>query len=482
MADNPPDHPKATDDQIRHLDELLLRPEGDDGLVAFLNDIGLTTRFGANYSIPAYLVQRRCFAHLQRLFQGDEPALTLARCDAMALEIIDSSAIILDESHFHVVCTIIDGFAMDLLSSVSSVSSFKRWMGMNRLLVDKHIRRQGTLYPNLAYLVMLDTPFEEDIKNICEDVIVRLNDYIHCADMFVACIPHISCPDLFNLVKALSNDRYMVIALLVISKRRHHHYPLIQLVTRYAQECAVDRQVPDIITYDGNGRLIAPAWTPPEFRLADDDAMNAWMWLIFGGRDLDDNVYRVIATSKFIPDFACDKCIPLIARVHQAGRRVSAKALTVPAMLLAASRQSDMNAAIALINAGVHVNMRDLSGWSAMHMLGDRNIGQCLLEHKADVNVRGERGRTPLHMVQNPDIARFLLDNHADVNARDDFDGTPLHYAVSVDIVDVLYDRHGDLFAVDVYGRMPGTNIIFPQEDAVVQRLQELRNNYVPRQ
>jgi len=77
-----------------------------------------------------------------------------------------------------------------------------------------------------------------------------------------------------------------------------------------------------------------------------------------------------------------------------------------------AARTGNLNRVRALLNQGVPVNARSLTGWTPLHMAayyGRLNVVEELLKRGARVNPRDHGGRTPLHFALNTRIVHALI-------------------------------------------------------------------------
>jgi cytohesin len=106
---------------------------------------------------------------------------------------------------------------------------------------------------------------------------------------------------------------------------------------------------------------------------------------------------------------------------------------TTPLHLAAASVRPA--AALALLEHGARVNVRDAKGSTPLHLAVNTNrppIAEALLEHGADVNAQDNKGWAPLHDAANQGLAKMpgiLLDHGADCTLRDASGKTPADYA-----------------------------------------------------
>ena len=106
--------------------------------------------------------------------------------------------------------------------------------------------------------------------------------------------------------------------------------------------------------------------------------------------------------------------------------------------IFSAAQSGMVDAVKTHLAAGVDVNGRNKSGYTALHLAakkGHVEVAKVLLEAKADVALAGKSGKTALHYVAyykgNLDLAKLLLDAGGAVNVLDKRRKTPLDYAWS---------------------------------------------------
>jgi hypothetical protein len=81
------------------------------------------------------------------------------------------------------------------------------------------------------------------------------------------------------------------------------------------------------ITRDSDGSLTSPAWTPTSpHRLSQNDAENAWLWLMIGDGQLDDKVWEAVEAGGLVSDGS--SAAILVDGVYKSGRKVTAGAVT----------------------------------------------------------------------------------------------------------------------------------------------------------
>jgi hypothetical protein len=137
----------------------------------------------------------------------------------------------------------------------------------------------------------------------------------------------------------------------------------------------------------------APGWTPANtFTLTDDAAENAWLWLLKGDRDIDDNVWAaMLAAGLFVtPSQVCR----MLGAARRNGVKVTANDVLnslpnqkEPTMLLAAVRIPDAVDAIeCLLELGAEPNDYH-DDTPCLLLSADPCVAQCLIEHNADVDM-----------------------------------------------------------------------------------------------
>jgi hypothetical protein len=143
------------------------------------------------------------------------------------------------------------------------------------------------------------------------------------------------------------------------------------------------------------GKATAPAWTPPtEHRLAADDAVNAWLWLLKGDGDLDRKAWLAMLASDLLQSDleACD----VIEGVCRSGAKVTTKAVlagvtasSIP--LQTAVAHDRVRAVESLLAVGADV-ARHTGAESLLRQSKSPEAARLLLEHKAGLYVNDSRG------------------------------------------------------------------------------------------
>jgi hypothetical protein len=151
------------------------------------------------------------------------------------------------------------------------------------------------------------------------------------------------------------------------------------------------------------------------YRLASDDATNAWMWLIKGEGDLDHKAWAAMVAANLAPE-------PL-SKYH----------------VLAAVLKSHDKVSLKHIDDLAAVFHTAVSQSNAV-------VAQYLISHlSARVNTRNDQGKTPLLVAaqgSNIDVVRVLLEAKANVNRVDKNKNTALHLATDASVAKLLI-KHG---------------------------------------
>jgi hypothetical protein len=275
-------------------------------------------------------------------------------------------------------------------------------------------------------------------------------------------------------------------------------------------------ELSEIITRDADGRFIAPAYTPTSpHRLAVDDAVNAWLWLIKGDGDVTERVWRAMKAAKLI---VYETAVAVMVRgVYESGRKVSSAILTAgggfvdihEVVLILDDIVSTSNTAVVkgLIEDGIIkmdrvswllFRVRDVSTAqllvdskadvsvrhryseifqcpqnrmrdcleTPLHHADNVDIARCFVENGAEVDAVSCVGESPLHTAQNVDVARFLLEHKADVHRRSNFGDSPLDMANDVDMLQLLIEHNADVNAT----RYGGDTRLHREKDPAIIR------------
>ena len=97
-----------------------------------------------------------------------------------------------------------------------------------------------------------------------------------------------------------------------------------------------------------------------------------------------------------------------------------------------AAINGDLAGVQAELDKGVDVNVKDMLGFTPLHLAVTKEIAELLINEGADVNAKKKDGWTPLHFAVyygHKEIVELLIANGADVNAKDVNGNTPLHLA-----------------------------------------------------
>ena len=103
-----------------------------------------------------------------------------------------------------------------------------------------------------------------------------------------------------------------------------------------------------------------------------------------------------------------------------------------------------------LIEQGVNVNTKDVSGYTPLHTAAHKSpldIMQYLIANGANVNAKTNDGWTPLHTValvcKNVEILQYLISAGADVHAKNNVGTIPLDYAKTEETKQILREAMG---------------------------------------
>jgi ankyrin repeat protein len=210
---------------------------------------------------------------------------------------------------------------------------------------------------------------------------------------------------------------------------------------RVVKRFSLTQYIPKFITRDADGRVVAPDYTPSSpHRLSEDDAVNAWLWLIKGDGDVDDLVWNMMGWSKLLADK--DSVLTMLAGVHQAGSKATASELRIEYLAYAAE-SNNMDAVKCLIEGGARVENQSFWSMGVLCYAQDLSMVKYLLDQGASVT--GNRNGSPLHHAATLDVARALVEARANVNAcGDELQTPPLHSVKRADIAQFLVDSKAD--------------------------------------
>jgi ankyrin repeat protein len=267
--------------------------------------------------------------------------------------------------------------------------------------------------------------------------------------------------------------------------------------------------IPDFITRDADGRVVAPAWTPVmSYRLSDDDAVNAWLWLIKGDGEIDVKVWEAIKAAKLLE--SNDDILAMITRLYEGGGKFRShhvlspdyRSLALNGCYDHAVATRNMNAVKLLLSErllGKEVTLQNVQDVNMakylmehhgatvvktrycryvnpplLHGADNVDIAGFLMAHGASVTDIDYSRRTPLHTAKNVDVARFLLENKARVHSMADQEKTPLHTVNDAAVIQLLLDHRADVDAVDHIGN---TRLHGEKDPAVIACLLNNRAN-----
>jgi hypothetical protein len=180
--------------------------------------------------------------------------------------------------------------------------------------------------------------------------------------------------------------------------------------------------------------LIKPNYTPPSaHRLSDDDAANAWMWLIKGDGDLDSSAWYAMVQMGLMTNYSAT----FLSRLYSTGARIHGELVS------------------------------GASGAELLSLLlshGDLNSVKCLVESGVDVNTLDEQGFLPAQFTKTSTVLEYLIECGANVNAVDAH-GVPLILRDHNDSLIECLVKHG---ANALVHRADGTTVLHHLCDADV--------------
>ena len=108
-----------------------------------------------------------------------------------------------------------------------------------------------------------------------------------------------------------------------------------------------------------------------------------------------------------------------------------------------------------LLAAGANPLAVGTGGYTALHSVVDAESVAILVQRGLDVNARCVSGDTPLFRPHNPDVARALLDAGADPCAVNKEGVTPLHECTCSELAEMLLAAGAHVNAEDEQGCTP---------------------------
>ena len=158
--------------------------------------------------------------------------------------------------------------------------------------------------------------------------------------------------------------------------------------------------------------------------------------------------------------------------------------LNIINMLIAKTKEGDLEGVTELLDKGVDVDSRDGMGWTALMRASEKgylDVVEKLVEEGADINFFYKRRETALvyaSYVRNKNIVKYLIDKGADVNIASGNNGTTALITACeqgyLDIVEMLIDAKADVNKADRYGKTPLMRALAYEQLEVIPKLIEL--------
>jgi hypothetical protein len=281
--------------------------------------------------------------------------------------------------------------------------------------------------------------------------------------------------DLAGVERFLSKDVFGLSKFL--PKCSAEHWQLVPFVVQY--RCKL---VSHFITRDADGRIIAPGSSPTSpHRLSDDDAVNAWLWLIKGDGHVTDKAWDAMKATGLLNGEPA--IVQMLDGLYASGRKIASAirfrsvhyddcrvifrhAISTSNLDMVKyfmdremprcrlehhwlNHVRDVPTAQYLVKKGAEISPRYNAGDDTpLHHAHNVDMAKYFVKNGIEVNARRRSGETPLHLVENVDVARYLLWMNADVHARDTNERTPLHTVNNAAIVQLLIDHNASVDAV----------------------------------
>nr|CAH8871646.1 unnamed protein product [Trichobilharzia regenti] len=149
---------------------------------------------------------------------------------------------------------------------------------------------------------------------------------------------------------------------------------------------------------------------------------------------------------------------------------------------LRAARAGDLARVVELLNAGVHINLSNAIGLTALHLAskeGYVRVVEELLQRGADFDAPTKKGNTALHIASlagHFEVVKLLLDAGANLNRQSVIGFTPLYMAAQenhLDVVDLLLQRGANQALTTEDGFTPLAVALQQGHDRVVAHLLE---------
>ncbi|CAH8655158.1 unnamed protein product [Schistosoma rodhaini] len=149
---------------------------------------------------------------------------------------------------------------------------------------------------------------------------------------------------------------------------------------------------------------------------------------------------------------------------------------------LRAARAGDLSKVVELLNAGVHINLSNSIGLTALHLAskeGRVHVVDELLRRGADFDAPTKKGNTALHissLAGHYEVVKLLLDSGANINRQSATGFTPLYMAAQenrLNVVDLLLQRGANQALTTEDGFTPLAIALQQGHDRVVAHLLE---------
>ncbi|KAH8863465.1 Ankyrin-3 [Schistosoma japonicum] len=164
------------------------------------------------------------------------------------------------------------------------------------------------------------------------------------------------------------------------------------------------------------------------------------------------------------------------------GKKVSGQLNETEQNFLRAARAGDLPKVVELLNTGVHINLSNSIGLTALHLAskeGYVHIVDELLRRGADFDAPTKKGNTALHIASlagHFEVVKLLLDAGANLNRQSVIGFTPLYMAAQenhLDVVDLLLQRGANQALTTEDGFTPLAVALQQGHDRVVAHLLE---------
>ncbi|CAH8650735.1 unnamed protein product [Schistosoma haematobium] len=163
-------------------------------------------------------------------------------------------------------------------------------------------------------------------------------------------------------------------------------------------------------------------------------------------------------------------------------KKVSSQLNETEQNFLRAARAGDLSKVVELLNAGVHINLSNSIGLTALHLAskeGYVHVVDELLRRGADFDAPTKKGNTALHIASlagHFEVVKLLLDAGANINRQSVIGFTPLYMAAQenhLNVVDLLLQRGANQALTTEDGFTPLAVALQQGHDRVVAHLLE---------